>query len=326
MSQRRRRQFLIAASALLVAPLARAQTKVWRIGVLSALSATEAEPFRAAFQRGMLDLGYVGAKDFLTVERYAEGRSDRLPGLAADLVQIRVDLIFASTVQAVRAAQQATASIPIVFVAVSDPVKAGFADSVARPSRNLTGLSNFAGDLVPKRLELLRTLLPKLSRVALLVNPGNPLAADNIKGAQAAAEQLGMQVEAVNAATAAEIDLAFASAVRGRAGAMLVTGDVFHFGMRERIAAAAAKHRIALIAAFREYTEAGGLLSYGTDVAYQFRHAATYVDKILRGAKPGDLPVEQPARFELVVNRKTATAIALSIPQELLLRADRVIE
>jgi putative ABC transport system substrate-binding protein len=239
---------------------------------------------------------------------------------------MKVDLIFAATVQAVRAAQQATASIPIVFVAVSDPVKAGFADSVARPSRNLTGLSNFAGDLVPKRLELARTLLPKHSRVAILVNPGNPLAEGNIKGAQAAAEQLGMQVRPVNAATADEIEPAFAAAARERAGAMIVTGDVFHFGLRERIAAAASKHRIALIAAFREYTEAGGLLSYGTDVAYQFRHAATYVAKILRGAKPGDLPVEQPARFELVVNRKTATAIGLAIPQELLLRADRVIE
>lgn len=321
-----RRRFVAAIGGALAAPLVWAQAKVWRIGFLSALSASEGEPYKTALLRGMLDLGYASGRDFVAIDRYADGRNERLPGLAADLVQIKVDLIFASTVQAVRAAQQATASIPIVFVAVSDPVKAGFADSVARPSRNLTGLSNFAGDLVAKRLELVRALLPKLSRIAILVNPGNPLAAGNIEGAQAAAAQLGMKLGPVNAATADEIEPAFAAAVRERAGAMLVTGDVFLFGSRKRIAAAATKHRIALIAAFREYTEAGGLLSYGTDVAYQFRHAATYVDKILRGTKPGDLPVEQPARFELVVNRKTATAIGLAIPQELLLRVDRVIE
>jgi putative ABC transport system substrate-binding protein len=315
------------AFALLALPTAAsAQAKVWRIAFLSPLSAAEGEPLKGEFLRGLLELGYGSGKDFVLVERYAGGKTDRLAGLAAELVQLNVDLIFTTTVQAVSAAQQATAGIPIVFVAVSDPVKAGFADSVARPGRNLTGLSNFAGDLAPKRLELIKTFLPKITRVAILVNPDNPFAAGNLRSAQAAAEHMGLHVMAVNAATANEIEPAFAAVMRERAGAILVTGDVYHFGLRERIAAAAAKHRIALIAPFREYAEAGGLMSYGTDVAYQFRRAATYVNKILRGARPGDLPIEQPAKFELVINRKTAVTLALAVPQEFLLRADRVIE
>jgi putative tryptophan/tyrosine transport system substrate-binding protein len=323
----RRRDLLIAAVAMLALPSpAGAQAKVWRIAFLSPLSGPEGESLKGAFLRGMLELGYASGKNFVLVERYADGKNDRLAGLAAELVQLNVDLIFAPTVQAVSAAQQATTSIPIVFVAVSDPVKSGFADTVARPARNLTGLSNFAGELAPKRLELIKTLLPKLSRIAILVNPDNPLAAGNVRAAQAAAERLGLRVVPVNAATADQIELAFAAAVRERVGSILVTGDVYHFSLRERIAVTAAKHRIALISPFREYAEAGGLMSYGTDVAYQFRYAATYVDKILRGARPGDLPIEQPAKFELVINRRTATAIALAIPQELLLRADRVIE
>ena len=192
----KRRDALAALLALSAAsPLrGRAQAKVWRIGLLSALSGPKSEPYKEVFLQGMREVGYAGGKDFVLVERYADGMNDRLPGLAAELVQAKVDLIFTSTLQAVSAAQQATASIPIVFVAVSDPVKLGFADSLARPGRNLTGMSNFAGDLAPKRLELLKAMLPKLARVALLVNPGSPLAAFNISNAQAAAGHLGLQM------------------------------------------------------------------------------------------------------------------------------------
>ena len=324
----RRRDALVGLLALAAAsPLrARAQAKVRRIGLLSALSGPKSELYKDAFLQGMREAGYASGKDFVLVERYADGMNDRLPGLAAELVQAKVDLIFTSTLQAVSAAQQATASIPIVFVAVSDPVKLGFADSLARPGRNLTGMSNFAGDLAPKRLELLKAMLPKLARVALLVNPGSPLAAFNISNAQAAARHLGLQMLPVNAGTADNLEAVYAAMTRERVGALLITGDVQHFGLRAQIAAGAARHRIVSMSPFREYAEAGAVMSYGTDVAYQFRHAATYVDKILKGAKPGELPVEQPAKFELVINRKAASAIGLAIPQELLLRADRVIE
>ncbi|MGH9576118.1 MAG: ABC transporter substrate-binding protein, partial [Terriglobales bacterium] len=260
--------------------LAQTTDRVWRVGFLSALSHQQTEPFKESFLRGMVELGAARGKDFVLVERYAD-KEEQLGGLAAELVQLKVDLIFTSTVQAVSAAQRATASIPIVFVAVSDPVKAGFADNVARPGRNLTGLSNFAGDLAPKRLELLREMLPKLSRVAFLVNPGNPNTAGLIKLMQAASEILGLQVQPVNAGTPDDIEPAIAGMARERIGAVVLSGDVYHFGQRERIAAAAMKHRIASIFPFREYAEAGGLMSYGTDVAYQFRYAATYVVKIL---------------------------------------------
>ena len=322
-----RRKFIAAIGGALACPgKLRAQATVWRIGLLSALSGANSQPYREAFVQGMRELGFVSEKNFLLIERYADGKADRLPGLAAELVQLKVDLIFTSTVQAVSAAQRATASIPIVFVAVSDPVKLGIADSVARPGRNLTGMSNFAGDLAPKRLELLKALLPKLSRVGFLVNPGNPNTPDLIKLMQVASDSLGLQVQPVDVGTPDEVEPAFASMARGRTTAVVLSGDVFHFGQRERIAAAATKHKIASIFPFREYAEAGGLMSYGTDVAYQFRYAAAYVVKILKGAKPGELPIEQPTRFEFLVNLKTAKAIGLAVPQSLLLRADRVIE
>jgi putative ABC transport system substrate-binding protein len=323
-----RRHFLAVAGALLAAPLARAQQggRVYRIGLLSALSRTNSRPFIEEFLQGMRERGWVEGVDYSIVARYAEGKNERLPGLATELVDSKVDLIFASTVQVVAAAQQVAGGIPIVFVAVSDPVKQGFADSVARPGRNLTGMSNFAGDLAPKRLELLKTLLPRLSRVAFLVNPGNPNTAGLTKLTQAGAAGLDIEVKPVNAATLDDIEGAFAAMARERLAAVLVMGDVYFFGARAQIAAAALKHRIALISPFREYAESGGLMSYGTDAVYQFRHVATYVDRILKGANPGDLPIEQPAKFELVINLKTAKSLGITIPQSLLLRADRVIE
>ncbi|MEO8145543.1 MAG: ABC transporter substrate-binding protein [Betaproteobacteria bacterium] len=323
-----RRRFVVLIGSALVAQRALSQqmVKVRQIGILGPLSAREGEAFMAVFVKGMHELGHERGKDFVLVERYADGKNDLLPALAAELVRLKVDVIFTSTVQAVSAAQKATASIPIVFVAVADPVRMGFADSVARPGRNLTGQSNFAGDLAPKRLELLKTLLPKLSLIAFLGNPGNPSAAGLAERMRASVSSLGLQMQQVNAGTLDDIDSAFATMKRERIGAVVVTGDVYHFAQRERIAAAAMKYRIASIFPFRECAEAGGLMSYGTDIAYQFWHAAAYVDKILKGARPGDLPIEQPANFELVINRKTASTIGLVIPQELLLRADRVIE
>ena len=323
----KRRRFVVAIGGALAYPGAlRAQATVWRIGFLGPLSGAISQPYRDAFLQGMRELGYAAEKNFLLIERYADGKADALHGLAAELVQLKVDLIFTSTVQAVSAAHRATASIPIVFVAVSDPVKLGIADSVARPGRNLTGMSNFAGDLAPKRFELLKAMLPKLSRVAFLVNPDNPNTAGLIKLMQAASESLGLQVQPVNAGTADDIESVFAGIARERIGAVVLSGDVYHFGQRERIATAATKHRIASIFPFREYADAGGLMSYGTDVAYQFQYAAAYVVKILKGARPGELPIEQPTRFEFVVNLKTAKALGLTIPPSILLRADRVIE
>ena len=323
-----RRRFVVLISGALAAPIVLGQQsgRIFRVGFLSALSSRETVPFRDAFLLAMSNLGYVAGKDLLLTERYADGKVEGLHGLAADLVQLKVDLIFTATAQAVGAVQRATTSIPIVFVAVSDPVKLGFAESVARPGRNLTGLSNFAGDLAPKRLELLKETLPTLSRVALLVNPGNPNSPGLIKRVQTAAESIGLQVVTVDSQSPEDIEFAFSSMRRERAGAVLVSGDTYHFEQRARIAEAAMKRRIASIFPFRECAEAGGLMSYGTDVAHQFRQAATYVDKILKGAKPGELPIEQPTRFDFVVNLKTAKAMGLAIPPTVLLRADRVIE
>lgn len=335
MGQLRRRRFLIASGALVAlaasagVPQARGKssTKLWRIGFLGPQTRAQSVPYRAAFLDGMRERGYVLGKNFVLIERYADNRYARLPALAKELVRLEVELIFTGTVQATRAAQHATATLPIVFVAVFDPVKAGFANSLARPGRNLTGMSNLAVDLGPKRLELLQELVPKLTRVAILLNPTNPYFTGKVtKRTQAAADRLGLKLEVVKAGTPEGIEPAFATMARERIAAVYVTGDVLFYAQRKRVAAAALQHRIASIFPFRECTEAGGLMSYGTDVDYQMRHAATYVDEILKGAKPGALPIEQPEKFQLVINLKTAKALGLKIPETLLLQAGKVID
>ncbi len=258
--------------------------------------------------------------------RFAGGEYEHLPGMAAELVQMKVNVIMALGPPAIIAAQKATTTNPIVIVTSVDPVGAGFVKSLARPGVNITGLSNLAGDLGSKHLEMLLTMVPKLSRVAVLVNPANLAYASILKNVQAAAQKAGIKVLPVKAQTPQEIESAFSMMAREYAGAVIVTLDPFFIQQGLQIAVQAAKHRLPSIFANREYAEAGGLMSYGQNQADIYRRAAGYVDRILKGAKPGELPVEQPTKLELFINRKTAKMLGLTIPQSLLISADKVIE
>jgi putative ABC transport system substrate-binding protein len=323
--------FAFGASALVapIASFAQQQGKIWRVGFLSARSrpdSLESDMF-GAFPRGMRELGYVEGKNLEMQWRYAEGKSERLPGLAEELVQIRVDVIVAAETQSIRAAQKATATIPIVMGLAGDPIGSGFVKSLAHPEGNITGLSNFTGDISPKLLDLLRSIVPKLSRVAVLVNPANPAYTATQSGIQEAAQKVGLQTILVKARSAQEIDSAFAVMIREKAGAVIIQPDPFFFSQQQsQIVNLGAKNRLPSIMTFRGYAEAGGLMSYGHDWAENLRRAATYVDKILKGTKPGDLPVEQPTLFELHINRRTAKALGLTIPQSLLVMANKIIE
>ncbi len=330
-----RREFLIASGAglcPLAAPLAsfaQQESKVRRIGFLAVRSrSTPSNPdvFYNAFTQGMRELGYVEGKNLLIEWRFADGKYERLPGLAAELVRMQVEIIATHSPPATQALQRATSTIPIVFVAVNDPVGSGVVANLARPGGNVTGLSLMAVDVSPKHLELLKTMMPRLSRVAVLVNFGNAGHPAILKSVQAAAQQVGIKVLPVDARAPDEIERGFATMTRERAEAVIVAGDAFFVGQQRQIAELAVKNRMPSMFSYREGVEAGGLMSYGQDLADFYRRAATYVDKILKGAKPGELPIEQPTRIHLAINRKTATALGLTIPQELLLRADEVIE
>jgi len=296
------------------------------IGLLSPYSSQATERNRDAFLRAMLDLGYTRGRDFVVVERFADGRNERLPELAEQLVKLKVDLIWASSTNAVAAARNATTSMPIVFESVADPVQAGFADSLARPGHNMTGFSNFAGDLNPKRLQLLKQMVPSLTRVAVLLNSTNPYYAAQVPRMQAAAEQLGLRAQIVSVSSTEELEPAFQSVASRRAQAVYISADAYFWAQRQQIAELALRYRLPSMFPFSEYVEVGGLMSYGADSMVGFRIVATYVDRIFKGAKPGDLSIEQPTRVELVINRKTADALHLTIPQVLLLQAERVIE
>ena len=326
----RRRIVLVLGAGALAAPLAsfaqQKPPKVARIGFLGTASASAYASRVEVLRAGLRDLGYVEGKNIAIEYRWAEGKYERLPGLAAELVQLKVDVIVAAATPAVQAARQATTTIPIVMVATVDPVGAGLVASLSRPGGNITGLSNLGVDLSSKYLELLRVALPKLSRVAVLVNPDHPLHPEMLKNVQAAAKTPGVNVSTVQASTASQIEAALGAMTRERAGALIVLGDSLFFTHGRRIAELAAKNRLPTMFPNRELVEAGGLMSYGQNPVEHFRRAATYVDKILKGTKPADLPVEQPTKLELVVNRKTAKAIGLTIPQELVLRADELIE
>ena len=265
-------------------------------------------------------------KNIIIEHRWAEGKYERLPGLAAEMVQMKVDVIVAASPPAVQAAQQATTTIPIVMVTTADPVGSGFVASLSRPGRNITGLSNINVDVSSKYLELLRVAVPKLSRVTVLVNPSHPNHPDFLKRIQATEKTNSVKISPAQASTASQIEAAFGSMKQERAGALIVLPDQFFFAQARRIAELAAQHRLPTMFWTREAVESGGLMSYGQNNAEHYYRAATYVDKILKGAKPGDLPVEQPTKIELVINLKTAKAIGLTIPQELLFRADKVIE
>jgi putative ABC transport system substrate-binding protein len=316
------------AGGLLAAPLAaQAQTRnVPRVGVLS-LSATSQESIAAAFRQGLRELGYVEGQTIGLEYRLAAGKEERFTDLVSELVHLKVDVIFATVAAAVRAAQRATKTIPIVTV-VNDPVAAGFVASVARPGGNITGLSMMSPEVVSKQLELLRQVLPKISRVAVLANPVNPGSAPQLRRAAGVAAELGMRLQSLEARSLSEIDSAFVAMTRERADALLVLLDPT-FGQpapRERIAQLAARSRLPAMYALRLHVDAGGLMAYGADIFDLYRRTAVYVDKILKGAKPADLPIEQPTKFDLVINLKTAKALGLTIPPSLLQRADQVIE
>jgi ABC-type uncharacterized transport system, periplasmic component len=295
------------------------------IGVLNPYSSTEDKPFREIFSRSMLDLGYVNGKHFVVVERLGDGQNDRLRGLAEELVKLRVDVIVASTTNAAAAARDATSSIPIVFLDVSDPVRAGFVESLGRPGRNMTGVSNFSGDLNEKRLELLRQIVPTLTRVAALMNPTNPYASGQIERVQRPAERLGLVALPIYASSPEDLQPAFQKMTQQRAGAVLVTPDGYFWIQRQLIGALTLSFRIPSMFAFADHVEAGGLMSYGVDTREGVRRSASYVAKIFKGATPAELPVEQPTKVDLIINRRTAEALKLTIPDTLLLQAEKVV-
>ncbi len=323
--------YLLFASVLMAWPaLADAQqsARVPRIGWLSIASPTPAvSHLIEAFWQGLRELGYVEGQNIAVEYRFAEGRPERLSEFAAQLVALKVDIIVAPNPAATQAAKQATSTIPIVFMTVADPVGSGLVASLARPGANITGLTATASPVIyGKHLELLKEIVPKASRMAVLRNPTNPDAAQMLREAGGAARALGVQLQVLDVRVPNELDSAFARMTRDRAGALLILADTMFFLHREQIAVLATKSRLPAISGAREFAEAGLLMAYGRSLPYDFRRAATYVDKILKGAKPADLPVEQPTKFELVINLKTAKALGLKIPQSVLVRADEVIQ
>jgi putative ABC transport system substrate-binding protein len=324
-----RRESIIAVVALgaaagPIASFAQQQGKVWRVGFLTLRPASENSQYTDAFLKGMRELGYVEGKNLVVEWRFADGKFERLPGLAAELVQLKVDVIVAVASPAIGAAQKATTTIPIVMATTGDPVGSGFVKSLARPGGNITGLSNMAGDIAAKFIDLLRSVVPKLSRVAMLT-PSTTYG-ELSKSVQAAAQKAGVKTLVAEASTPQEIENAFSMMVREKADAVIVGSPTTFFQQHRQIAELALKYRMPSMFQDRVYVEAGGFMSYGQKFTDNYERSATYVDKILKGAKPGDLPVEQPVSFELVVNLKTAKALGVTIPQTILLRADEVIQ
>jgi ABC-type uncharacterized transport system substrate-binding protein len=329
-----RREFLIAVGAGLcaLAPLAsmgQEKGKVWRIGFFyngARQSAIDTGRY-PAFLQGMRELGYIEGKDFVIEARFAEGgEAQRLPGLAAELVRTPVHVIVSSGASAAQALKQATSTVPVVFAVTNDPVGEGLVASLARPGGNFTGLAGFLGDIFPKHVEMLELAVPKLSGIAALANSRNPAHPQLLRAVEAAAQYKGIQVFRLGGDTLEEIDEGIGQSRRRRVQALIILGDAFFVQYFRQIAASSIRNRLASIYSGGEYPEAGGLMSYGPNFRENYRRAATYVDKILKGAKPGDLPVEQPTKFELVVNRKTADALGIKLSEELLFRATKVIE
>ena len=317
-----------ALGILLAPPATDAQQprKVPRIGFLSSVSANSVRARLEAFRLGLRELGWVEGQSITIDYRWAEGRGDRLPGLAEELVRLKVDMIVTHGAVATLAARRATAVIPIVFASADDAVAAGLVASLARPGGNVTGLTVIAPELSGKRLELLREVIPSLKRLAVLRNPTNPVSLPELKETQVAAQSLGLQIQSLEVADPDGFAGPFSAMTREQAGALIVLSDAMFTGRHAQIAGHAAKSRLPAIYWTREFADAGGLMSYGPNVADLWRRSAVYVDKILKGARPADLPVEQPTRFELVVNLKTAKALGLTIPPSVLIRADEVIE
>ena len=330
-----RRKLLCAAgmagASSMIPATAQQAGRIRRIGFLaSRWRSTPSNPdvYYDAFVQGMRELGYEEGKNLLIEWRFAEDQTKRLPSLAGELAAAKVEAIVTHGVLATRAAQQATGSIPVVFAAVSDPVGAGLVAHLARPGGNVTGRSLMAFDVSPKHFELLRVLVPKLSRIAFLFDSQSPSHDNLLRAAQATAASLGAKVVPVKADSVSDIQRGFAAMRKDRLNAVIVPVHALFIGpaYRRLITGLALEHRIPSMFAYREDVEAGGLMSYGPNVADIYRFTARQVDKVLKGVKPADLPVEQPTNIHLAINRKTATALGLKIPQELLLRADEVIE
>ena len=330
MTTRRRLVCALGLNLLLVPLLAIAQPapQPRRIGVLSGgvRPASFQSSNQGSFLLGMRDLGYVEGKDFVIEWRFAEGQYDRLAGYAQELVRLKVDVIVAFNTRGAIEAQRATSTIPIVFASISDPVGSGLVASLARPGANITGVSEAHDEVIAKQLELLRAAVPSVSRVAALINPDNPFYPSVVKSLQSAAQKDGITVLAVNARNAEELEPAFTSMKRDHADIVIVLDDSLFMTRRREIAGLAAHNRLPAIAGNSEYAGAGLLMSYGERISDQFRRGAAYVDKIFKGAKPADLPVEQPTRFYLTVNQRTAITLGLRFSPALLLRADEVIQ
>jgi putative tryptophan/tyrosine transport system substrate-binding protein len=325
----RRRDFItILASAVSLSPVAYSQqtARMPRVGWLSPGSETSDQTFLASFRDGLRELGWIVGQSIAIEPRWAEGRFERLPDLAVELVKLKVDVIVTNVTQASLAAKHATSTIPIVMVGVGDPLGSGLVDNLARPGGNVTGPSSMLAEASVKQLALLKETVPGASPVAVLRNPANPVwQASALRETEAAARAMGLRLQLLEARGPDDLEGAFAAMTRERAGALFVPADIIFVRHAQRMAELAARHRLPAMFGFREHVEAGGLMSYAASFAVMFRRAATFVDKMLKGAKPADLPVEQPTKFELVINLKTAKALGISIPQSVLLRADEVI-
>ena len=326
-----RRDSVLALLALGAAPrasFAQQPGKVWRVGILAQSSrpATPDGDNFGAFLRGMRELGYIEGKNLVVESRYADHKLDQLPALAAELVALKMDVLVSGANAGPLALQKVTTTTPIVMTSAGDPDASGLVKTLGRPGGNVTGLATLSADLGPKRLEMLRDMLPKFSQVAVLLHPAAPAHRQILDGFQSAEKVLKIKVLPLETQTLREIEDAFGVMVKHKVRALIVSSDPLFSGNRVRIAELAVKNRLPSMTASRNYAEAGCLASYGTSFTDLYHRAATYVDKILKGAKPADLPVEQPMRFELVINLKTAKSLGLKIPQSFMLRVDHVTE
>lgn len=326
-----RRELIAALGAGALSPIttvAQHRGKVWRVGFLSArhVDFTDSDNYYGPFTRGMRDLGYGIGKNLVIEWRSAEGKSERLPQLAAELVRLKVDVLTTAGTPATVAAQKATSTIPIVMINAGDPVGSGLVKNLARPGGNSTGLSIMTAELGPKFLEILRDMVPTVTRVAVLAHPANAANTLELKNIEGAAKKIRITILPIRASTPQGIANGFALMARESAGALIVPLEGLFQQQKDQIVELAAAQRLPSIAAYREYVEAGGLMSYGQNIADNYRRAAVYVDKIFKGANPGDLPIEQPTKFELVVNQKTAKELGIKIPESILVQATKVIE
>ena len=317
---------VVLAVGLALASLHSEAESASRVGMLIPIPGTDAETNIKAFRQGLAELGYVEGRDIRIEPRYSEGRDERLRDLATELVALKVDVIVTWGTPATRAAKAATKTLPIVTAAIFDPVGTGLVASLARPGGNITGVSNGAAELSGKNFELLKEVTPRIKRIAVLWNPANPAHPAIFREAQVAAAATRLQIQSIGVSDVDELDRALARMNEERPGGVIVLQDPMLQANRRRIVDFVALHRLPAMYERREWVDAGGLMSYGVSFAANFRRAAAYVDKILKGAKPADLPVEQPTKFELVINLKTAKALGLTIPQSVLGRADQVIE